>query len=333
MNDNNKVQELLDQYGVEYKSSGKSYLISCPYHEDRHPSFSINQEEGYFKCWSCGVKGSYRDLYKIISGQNYTYSTMDSWIYGNYLTYNKNKKKEVIENKEIVVYGKLLNPLDNIEIRQWLYKYGVEDDSIIVKYNIKYSPYTEMIEKHLTDDSEINFTKIVNRIVVPIYDKDNNIINYECRSYDGSKPKVLYVRGGSVETLYNWNNINKDEDIKGWWRLHNTYSNSVSMFHNIPTEYQFKLLNESLSTKVFFIDNDAGGWGEFDSDGKLKRKGTIQYLEEFMAKDFKICYSPIKGFDPNDCNSEEIKTIVNHAVWYSKYKVDKLFSNSGNERW
>jgi len=330
------VQELLETYGIDYKIRGKSIVISCPFHSDSDPSFSISKDGGYYKCFACNTKGSYSQLYKLISGQDYKYSTTDSWAYNNYKPKIKKDIQTDNSKKHIKVYGKLLNPLENTEIREWLRKYGIEKDSVIEQYGIKYSPYSEMIEESLETTEKC--TEIINRIVIPMYDITGNIINYECRSYDGSQPKVLYIKGGSVQSFYNWNNIDTTkeiivcEGIKGWWRLQNVYTNSVAMYHNIPTEYQFELLNNVLGTKVFFLDNDEGAWGKYNLDGTIKRKGTIQYLEEFLKTDFKICYSPIKGFDPNDCTYNSISKIVSMAVWYNEYKVNNLF-NSKKEMW
>ncbi|WSR66890.1 CHC2 zinc finger domain-containing protein [Streptomyces sp. NBC_01198] len=38
-------------------------MVSCPLHDDRTPSMSINLGEGLFKCQSCGVGG---DSYTLI---------------------------------------------------------------------------------------------------------------------------------------------------------------------------------------------------------------------------------------------------------------------------
>ncbi len=35
----------------------------CPFHDDSSPSLQINEENGYFKCYGCGKKGSFIDLY------------------------------------------------------------------------------------------------------------------------------------------------------------------------------------------------------------------------------------------------------------------------------
>lgn len=35
----------------------KSVKVKCPFHNDHRPSLSINLEEGWYKCFSCGAKG------------------------------------------------------------------------------------------------------------------------------------------------------------------------------------------------------------------------------------------------------------------------------------
>lgn len=32
-------------------------MVSCCFHEDKHPSLSIDTELGWFKCWACGTSG------------------------------------------------------------------------------------------------------------------------------------------------------------------------------------------------------------------------------------------------------------------------------------
>ncbi len=42
---------------------GRTFLGLCPFHEEKTPSFNVNQEEQYFKCFGCGVAG---DLFTFI---------------------------------------------------------------------------------------------------------------------------------------------------------------------------------------------------------------------------------------------------------------------------
>jgi len=42
---------------VELRHAGKEFVGLCPFHADRHPSLSVNEEKGVFLCRSCGEHG------------------------------------------------------------------------------------------------------------------------------------------------------------------------------------------------------------------------------------------------------------------------------------
>ncbi len=44
------------------RHAGRQLMGSCPFHEDRTPSFNINPENGKFFCFGCGAKGDVFDL-------------------------------------------------------------------------------------------------------------------------------------------------------------------------------------------------------------------------------------------------------------------------------
>jgi DNA primase len=64
------VTACLDEIGLEYKVSGDEIHMPCPMHEartgkkDKHPSFSINYDAGYFNCFSCRYQGPFVVLVK-----------------------------------------------------------------------------------------------------------------------------------------------------------------------------------------------------------------------------------------------------------------------------
>lgn len=51
------IVELVGQY-VKLSKRGSNYSASCPFHEDRNPSFSVSQAKQIYKCFSCGRGGN-----------------------------------------------------------------------------------------------------------------------------------------------------------------------------------------------------------------------------------------------------------------------------------
>jgi DNA primase len=45
---------------------GHEYLCLCPYHNDSNASFCVNVRKGVFVCYSCGKKGTMKDLQKFL---------------------------------------------------------------------------------------------------------------------------------------------------------------------------------------------------------------------------------------------------------------------------
>ena len=48
---------------VPLKKAGSSYKGLCPFHNEKTPSFHVNQDKGFFKCFGCGAGG---DVVKFV---------------------------------------------------------------------------------------------------------------------------------------------------------------------------------------------------------------------------------------------------------------------------
>ena len=55
-----RVDELLQEKRLEYKVSGRDFLVKClnPEHDDSNPSMRIDQVTGIFNCFACGFRGN-----------------------------------------------------------------------------------------------------------------------------------------------------------------------------------------------------------------------------------------------------------------------------------
>ena len=43
---------------VALKKTGRNHLGLCPFHSEKTPSFTVNEEKGIFHCFGCGVGGN-----------------------------------------------------------------------------------------------------------------------------------------------------------------------------------------------------------------------------------------------------------------------------------
>lgn len=309
---NYDIETLLTSHGIKIeKKSSSQFMIKClnPSHEDSTPSFSIRRSDGVFFCFGCGVKGGPDLLYKYITGESLHHDQND---YFRTSTRPPVKKSDV--PPEIKVQGKLLDPLTNPEIRAWLYKYGIENDNFIRDREVTYAKYAEIWAVPDDDSIELEPTVMYNRICSPIY-HEGNLINYEGRTFNDSKPKVIYVKNGTMKTLYNWQylDLTKDvvvvEGVKGLWRVWNVEPNVVAMFHAIPSEKQLEMLRQVKGNIIVFRDNDKAG------------ERSIKALNKGLGREIKVCYDKRvtkdgKGYDPNDCTSIEIENHLKNAIVY-----------------
>ncbi len=51
------IVEFLSAY-VALRKTGRNYVGLCPFHSEHTPSFSVNEEGGFFHCFGCGVGGN-----------------------------------------------------------------------------------------------------------------------------------------------------------------------------------------------------------------------------------------------------------------------------------
>lgn len=56
---------------VELKHAGNRWVAPCPFHQETKPSFSVNEEEGFFYCFGCQAAGDLFDFYGRINGLDF----------------------------------------------------------------------------------------------------------------------------------------------------------------------------------------------------------------------------------------------------------------------
>ena len=56
-NNQSKLSSLISRY-VQLSPRGNSFIGKCPFHNEKTPSFNVNDEKGLFYCFGCKVGGN-----------------------------------------------------------------------------------------------------------------------------------------------------------------------------------------------------------------------------------------------------------------------------------
>tara|TARA_R110000772_G_scaffold66361_1_gene147875 strand:- start:71386 stop:72228 length:843 start_codon:yes stop_codon:yes gene_type:complete len=66
--------ELLEKQNIQYRTSGRDFLIPClnPEHEDANPSMRVDSITGVFHCFSCGFKGNILTRFNVAVSRLHT---------------------------------------------------------------------------------------------------------------------------------------------------------------------------------------------------------------------------------------------------------------------
>jgi DNA primase len=67
MIDKPSITEIVGNY-VELRRNGKERTGLCPFHSEKHPSFTVNDDKELFYCFGCGVGGDVIDFIERIEG-------------------------------------------------------------------------------------------------------------------------------------------------------------------------------------------------------------------------------------------------------------------------
>ncbi len=73
------IQELLSRVDIveiinkvsPIKKTGKNYMCCCPFHKERTPSFSVNPQRQFYKCFGCGAYGNVIGFVMQFEGLSY----------------------------------------------------------------------------------------------------------------------------------------------------------------------------------------------------------------------------------------------------------------------
>lgn len=241
-------------------SSGKIHTY-CPFHDDMHPSFSIDVEAGVFVCGSssCGVRGTFPLFYKLmenISSWKEVYAqlkeTSTNFDLFSFLSGEETPQKSFFTND--FPFGDSIEPLNSIP---YLSERGIGVDTIY-KYGLMYGV-----------SGKYSGITINQSIVAPVWDIDGTYRTFQLRYLNPKSVKRWLNPAGSPiqHILYGGWSLTPGtllfvvEGASDVWRLDSLGQQSVGLNTKEATAGQLnRLLTVSRLYKlrpVICLDGDA----------------------------------------------------------------------------
>lgn len=323
--ENSDIVAIIGDY-VDLKKSGNSYKGLCPFHNEKTPSFTVDDKKQLFHCFGCGEGGDVVSFIMHKEGLSY----IDS------MKYLANKAGIKLDDTKSSKENKRLNRLYDInrDIMMYFYKNLLTDkagqtylknrgfrSNIVNTFMLGFAKnsWDDLIsyvkeKDYLLDDIENlglikksqngkYYDKYRNRLIFPIINHYGKVIGFGGRSIDSTMPKYLNSPESEIfkkrYNLYGLNIFKKQSNkdiilVEGYMDViglnNQGIDQAVASLGTSLTNDQAKLLKRYAKNVYICYDEDNAGI-----------KATDRAIEILLDEGIKPnIISLEKGLDPDD---------------------------------
>ena len=281
-------KEFVERHLKVCGKAGNEWQCLCPYHDDSHPSFSINVENGVFICFACGVKGTMNDLAVHLGVAGAEPSTPEG------------------EEERL---GRLQTALKGLRdatpsYSPWGTQHPVLPESHLVRFNYSHGYWEERgLSPAIQETFDLGYDPIRNHGIIPLRAYGGELVGVIRRQLEkDAHPRYLYPRGFKIsEHLFGAHmarNHRGETDISGRLAIVEGSLDCIACWDaGIPavallgsrlSDVQYALLQKLGSTfMVAMTDRDEAGRKAAQSLGERfgVRMMTAQYHPSWVGKD------------------------------------------------
>lgn len=360
------IVDIIGEY-TNLTRSGSSFKGLCPFHNEKTPSFTVDEKKQLFHCFGCGVGGdvvsfimqkeglSYAESLKYLAektGVNLSYTDDFSNNEKNKILYDINKDimmfyyKNLLTNKDAINYLKKRS-LSSAIVNTFMLGFAKNSWDDLLRY-VEYKGYDkDDVEKlGLIKKSPKGkyYDKYRNRIIFPIINHYGNVIGFGGRSIDNTMPKYLNSPESEIfkkrYNLYGMNIFKKQKNkdiilVEGYMDVialnNHGIAYAVASLGTALTNEQAKLIKRYADNVFICYDQDEAGI-------KAANKAVDIFLaENVIAKVIKLD----KSLDPDDFIKKfgkdkflERKDMAYDAYNYKYNNILDIYSNAkDNEKY
>jgi len=236
---------------VRLTRKGNEYSGLCPFHKEKTPSFTVNEEKGFYHCFGCGAHGSAIDFVMNIEGMSFPEAVeFLAQQAGLEVPLNSPQERERAKERQLLYqvmeiacgfFEQKLRMPEGCVALDYLSGRGL-DKGTIGKFRLGFAPdgrgalKAALRRENITDEQMIAaglliqpenkgqqvYDRFRNRVIFPITDKRSRVIAFGGRMMAGADEKKLAKYLNSPETelfhkgqvLYNLaqaSNVSRDQ--------------------------------------------------------------------------------------------------------------------------
>ena len=303
------IESLLKRFGFKgIKTTSNGFIASCPFHEDRHPSFSISRT-GLWMCWSCKASGNIKKLNIAMGGDERDWKeslkALGVQLRSAQFNYRPKKKNDVISLPgDFIPYPCLDQVPAAISGR-------LEWNTI----------------QHFQLGSSSDDWRNRNRVVIPIIFK-RKVVGYHSRALlPDQNPRYYNPKGFDIkEHVFNYDSCSIGGElviVEGainamsmWGR---GFPNTISVFGTQFTTQQLgRIFSLNPGKIVICFDRDRSKIVDGKERGKQGQQATRK-LGKLIHDAVPTFIMPLPtGKDPNDLTQENLEYCYSKRVPYEK---------------
>lgn len=323
--ENSDIVAIIGDY-VDLKKSGNSYKGLCPFHNEKTPSFTVDDRKQLFHCFGCGEGGDvvsfimHKEGLSYIDSMEYlakkagiklddTKSSKENKILNRYYDINKDIMmyfyKNLLTDKACQIYLKNRGFRSNI-VNTFMLGFAKNSWDDLLSY-VKNKDYLldDIENLGLIKKSQNGkyYDKYRNRLIFPIINHYGKVIGFGGRSIDSTMPKYLNSPESQVfkkrYNLYGLNIFKKQSNkdiilVEGYMDViglnNQGIDQAVASLGTSLTSDQAKLLKRYAKNVYICYDEDNAGI-----------KATDRAIEILLDEGIKPnIISLEKGLDPDD---------------------------------
>ena len=316
---------------VQLKRRGREFVGLSPFSKEKTPSFTINDEKGFYHCFSSGEHGNIFDFLVKVEKLNFVDAVRKlaakagmqvfKFTKENIEVENKRKKYDEILTIALQYYQK--NFFENESVKKYALDRGLTKEILSIfkigysgEYGLNVSLFTNFNQKELIEsgifchDEKNNklIDRFKSRLIFPIFDYNNKVIGFGGRAL-GQNYLAKYINSPETEffkkgfNLYNLNNAKSENKqsriifvVEGYMDAISLYQagfkNVVATLGTAMTEAHLNLVWRYFNDPVVCFDGDRSGQ---NAAQKISEK-LIAHMKANYSLSFLILPN---GFDPD----------------------------------